>query len=143
MSNVPTNVIDKKLYVQARNTVKSRVKVWPSAYASGQLVKEYKRLGGRYRNANKKPLARWYREEWVNLCKRDSLGNYAKCGRKASSKKAYPYCRPKRRISKETPMTVGEIQAKWGSRKIKELCARKRHEALPKGGKPQRIRVAK
>lgn len=140
--SVPSNVIDKELYIKARNTVKARVKVWPSAYASGQLVTEYKRIGGRYRGtraASREPLDRWYREEWVNVCKRDSRGNYAKCGRKASSKRAYPYCRPLRRISRATPMTVGELQHKWGSQKIAELCARKRRDALPKSGKAQRI----
>lgn len=39
--NIPT---DQELYDIAKNIVKSRVKVWPSAYASGQLVTEYKRL---------------------------------------------------------------------------------------------------
>mgnify|MGYP001369725066 CR=1 FL=1 len=34
--------------------VKSRYKVWPSAYASGYLVKEYKRRGGKYRKPSKK-----------------------------------------------------------------------------------------
>lgn len=140
--SVPSNVIDKELYIRARETVKRRVKVWPSAYASGQLVTEYKRLGGRYsgsRAASKEPLDRWYREEWVNVCKRGSTGGYAKCGRSASSKREYPYCRPLRRISKATPMTVGELREKWGSRKIAELCARKRREALPKAGRAQRI----
>ena len=33
-----------------RKKVKKRVDVWPSAYASGQLVQEYKRMGGRYAN---------------------------------------------------------------------------------------------
>ena len=38
------------LYRKARAKVKSRVNVWPSVYASGQLVQEYKRMGGRYIN---------------------------------------------------------------------------------------------
>lgn len=140
--NVPKNVFDKELYIKARTTVKGRVQVWPSAYASGQLVKEYKRLGGRYRgkrSASKEPLNRWYREQWVNVCKRGSTGGYSKCGRKASSKRSYPYCRPLRRISKSTPMTVGELRRKWGSKKIGELCKKKRKEALPKGGRARRI----
>ena len=27
---------------------KARVKKWPIAYASGQLVKQYKKMGGKY-----------------------------------------------------------------------------------------------
>jgi len=42
---VPTN---KKLYAAALRYVKSKAKVWPSAYASGQVVKRYKRMGGKY-----------------------------------------------------------------------------------------------
>ena len=43
--SVPT---DKKLYSKVLNSVKSRVKVWPSAYASGQVVRQYKKEGGKY-----------------------------------------------------------------------------------------------
>jgi len=39
---------DKKKYSSAVRYVKARVKVWPSAYASGQVVKRYKLLGGKY-----------------------------------------------------------------------------------------------
>ena len=43
--SIPKN---KKLYSKALREVKSKVKVWPSAYASGQVVQRYKRLGGTY-----------------------------------------------------------------------------------------------
>lgn len=39
---------NKKLYAQAKKIVKARVKKWPSAYASGQLVQQYKKMGGTY-----------------------------------------------------------------------------------------------
>jgi hypothetical protein len=45
MPNVPIN---KKLYATVKTQAKRKFKVWPSAYASGWLVKEYKRKGGRY-----------------------------------------------------------------------------------------------
>ena len=41
----PTN---PKLYARIKAKVKARVKKWPSAYASGQLVREYKAAGGGY-----------------------------------------------------------------------------------------------
>ena len=50
LSEVPDNVADPMLYRAARRKVKKRVNVWPSAYASGQLVQEYKRMGGSYIN---------------------------------------------------------------------------------------------
>ena len=45
MSGKPTNL---KLYARAKAIVKARVKKWPSAYASGQLVRQYKKMGGKY-----------------------------------------------------------------------------------------------
>ena len=51
--SVPSNVVDKKIYIAAKKFVKKKAKVWPSAYASGQVVQEYKRRGGRYRQAKK------------------------------------------------------------------------------------------
>ena len=50
---VPSNVLDKKIYVAAKRFIKKKAKVWPSAYASAQVVQEYKRRGGRYRRARK------------------------------------------------------------------------------------------
>ena len=44
--NVP---VDKKLYNDVKKEAKKRFKVWPSAYASGWLVKEYKKRGGKYK----------------------------------------------------------------------------------------------
>ena len=44
---VPTN---KKLYSQIKSRIKRKYKVWPSAYASGALVKAYKAAGGGFRN---------------------------------------------------------------------------------------------
>ena len=41
------------LYAKAKAIVKKRVKKWPSAYASGQLVQQYKRMGGKYKGKKK------------------------------------------------------------------------------------------
>ena len=42
----PTN---PKLYARIKAKVKRTVKKWPSAYASGQLVRQYKDAGGGYK----------------------------------------------------------------------------------------------
>jgi len=134
--SVPENVLDPKLYRKIREKIKKRVKVWPSAYASGQLVTEYKRAGGRYTGGKKSGnLDRWYREKWVNVC------DGTKCGREKSSVKDYPYCRPTVRVNSKTPMTVSEIRKKYGTKKLKEMCVLKRKTALPKDGKPQRVKI--
>jgi len=46
--NIPT---DKALYARVKAEAKRRFKVYPSAYANGWLVKEYKKRGGKYRTA--------------------------------------------------------------------------------------------
>jgi len=43
---VPTN---KKLYSRVKSEAKRKFRVFPSAYASGWLVKTYKARGGKYR----------------------------------------------------------------------------------------------
>ena len=44
---VPSN---KELYSRIKSRIKSKYKVWPSAYASAAVVKAYKAAGGGYRN---------------------------------------------------------------------------------------------
>ena len=46
----PTNT---KLYNQKKALAKKKFKVWPSAYASAWLTKEYKKAGGRYSGTTK------------------------------------------------------------------------------------------
>ena len=141
--------IKKKVKAQFQETSR-----WPSAYGSGFLVKEYKKAfkekygnkspykiqkktrksnkksrksnkkSKKSRKSNKNNLTRWFNEKWVNVCKKKS-GKYAPCGRKKGSMKKYPYCRPLHRINKGTPMTVGEIKKKYGSKKLKSMCKKK------------------
>ena len=40
--------VNKKLYSLVLKKVKAKAKVWPSAYASGRVVREYKKRGGTY-----------------------------------------------------------------------------------------------
>ena len=39
---------NKALYARVKAEAKKKYKVWPSAYASGWLTKEYKKRGGTY-----------------------------------------------------------------------------------------------
>jgi hypothetical protein len=124
---------DPVLYQKVKNRVKSRVERWPSAYASGQVVQQYKaEFKKKYGDKNpykgkkkeKGALARWYEEKWVDLCRPKKDGKYHPCGRKKMTGK-YPFCRPSMRVNKNTPMTVDEVIAKFGLVKIKERCERK------------------
>jgi hypothetical protein len=40
---------DKKLYARVKAAAKRKFKVWPSAYGSAWLTKEYKKRGGKYK----------------------------------------------------------------------------------------------
>jgi hypothetical protein len=55
MTNSPKN---KALYARVKSEAKRKFKVWPSAYASGWLVKEYKRRGGTYQKNNSRSAKR-------------------------------------------------------------------------------------
>jgi hypothetical protein len=86
----PSNPV---LYNMAKEIIYKRYKK-PSAYRSGALQKEYKKLGGTYIDDNKdKPLKRWFKEQW---------GDYAGL--------EYPVYRPSIKVSKETPLTIQEIE---------------------------------
>jgi len=49
-SPTPTN---KKLYAQVKSQAKKKFDVWPSAYASAWLTREYKKRGGKYSGTTK------------------------------------------------------------------------------------------
>ena len=111
MTAIPIN---KKLYNHLKKKIKARSKVWPSAYASGQLVRAYKARGGKYRSKFGS-LDRWFKEKWVNVCEK----GYPPCGKR---KGKYPYCRPSKRVNANTPQTVCEISKK----KLTMMCRKKK-----------------
>ena len=53
----------------------------------------------------KSGLTRWFKENWVDV----KTGK--PCGRSKGENRAYPACRPKKRVSSKTPKTVGEMSA--------------------------------
>ena len=157
--NVP---VDQKLYAQVKRKAKKTFKVWPSAYGSGWLVKEYKRRFAEKHGKRKKPyrvkskarqsgggraeggLTRWFEEDWRNVCERNRKGEYKKCGRSNASTRAkdYPYCRPLRRVSPKTPKTIKEMTPE----ERKAMCAKKRRSMKrrsPRRKSPSRVYVKK
>ncbi len=107
----PTN---QKLYDRIKKKVyKENPK--HSAYRSGQIVKQYKSAGGTYEG--KKPeggLTRWYKEEW-----KTEKG-------KKTYKEGGTIFRPTKRITKDTPKTMGELSATAKAKAIKEKKAKGR-----------------
>lgn len=49
--DVPENVANPSLYRKAKAKAKRKFDVYPSAYANGWMVQEYKRMGGKYKGA--------------------------------------------------------------------------------------------
>ena len=95
-------VIDKDLYNLAKLQADSIYKK-SSAYKSGYIQKLYKDMGGRYQDDNKeKKLKRWFNEKWQDVGNSD-----------------YPVYRPTIRITKNTPLTIDEIDKKDLKKQIK------------------------
>jgi hypothetical protein len=93
---IPAN---KALYEQAKRTADFKY-LKPSAYKSGFIVKEYKRLfnesgalGSPFLDDGQpKDLKRWFAEKWGDI-----------------AGLSYPVYRPTIRVSKKTPLTASEI----------------------------------
>lgn len=86
-----TKFLDKDLYEKAKDIIYKQYEK-PSAYRSGALVKKYKELGGRFQDDGVKKLKNWYKEKWTDVGNKD-----------------YPVYRPTKRINKDTPLLVSEI----------------------------------
>ena len=102
------------LYNRIKSSVKRKVKRWPSAYASGQLVRRYKSSGGKYSCSRFGKLDDWFAQKWVDVC------TGRPCGRKTGEKRKYPYCRPTR-TSGKTPRKMSQLTPT----QIKQRCKRK------------------
>ncbi len=113
MDKVPKNVVNKKLYLKAMDTVYPKYKR-PSLYRSMALQKEYINLGGKYRGDNKQEGKKWLDEAWVQVVPFLESGKKIKCGEGAESKG----CRPTVRIDNKTPITINELIKKHGKDKL-------------------------
>ncbi|AGE59833.1 hypothetical protein ATCVTN60342_630R [Acanthocystis turfacea Chlorella virus TN603.4.2] len=125
---IPT---DPKTYARVKAQVKAQVERWPSAYASGMVVQKYKAAmaarGVRpYKSSSppkkKTDLKRWYDEKWVDIKTGKPCGS-------VRTKSYYPTCRPKKRITSETPRSLGELSEKQKKKMIAIKQKAKKHTA--------------
>lgn len=77
-------------------------------------------------------LKRWFKEEWTDV----KTGK--PCGRSKGDGRGVPYCRPKKRISSDTPKTISEMTSAEKEKKIRE----KKSLGQP-AGKPKRVKSLK
>jgi len=103
---------DQKTYDKIVAKIKARVDRWPSAYASGQVVQEYKAIMAKKdiepyidkKPDSKKGIARWFNENWIDI----------KTGKPCGSVKTadyYPTCRPAKRVTAKSPVSASELTA--------------------------------
>ena len=77
-------------------------------------------------------LKRWFKEKWIDV----RTGK--PCGRSKGEKRGVPYCRPSKRVSRDTVKTASEMSASEKAAKIKE----KKNLGQP-AGKPRRVKNVK
>tara|TARA_R110002073_G_scaffold53558_1_gene138184 strand:- start:761 stop:1105 length:345 start_codon:yes stop_codon:yes gene_type:complete len=106
--------LNKALYAKARAKYSS---MKHSAYKSSLVVKEYKSKGGKYSGAKPKKtgLTRWHKEDWKT-----------QDGKTTYNGKKNKIFRPTKRITKETPTTMGELSSKRKKKAIAEKKAKGR-----------------
>ena len=142
--NIPTK---PKLYSQVKSEAKRKFDVYPSAYANGWLVREYKKRGGGYKTVSKADdgitkrsggLSTWFREGWVDISRPKKGGGFEPCGRSDASSGKYPKCVPASKAAKMTPEQIRSAV----SRKRKAESSQNREGKKPinvstfaKGGK--------
>ena len=102
--NIP---VDGDLYARVIAEAKKKFDLYPSAYANGWVVQEYKRRGGKYRVEKAEGgLSEWFREKWVDLSRPKAGGGFEPCGRPDADKGKYPKCVPASRAAKMTPEEI-------------------------------------
>ena len=154
---------DLKLCPRGYCAAKQKFEVYPSAYANAHASSVCKgkspgflnqkmadeKYTGQLDNSKKNNLARWIKEEWVNVCEKgNGPGGFKKCGtgKGVKSPKNYPYCRAYHKLPETKVVTVTELKKYYPNDFadiIEKMCDKKR--SLPQGvkGKPTRINLPK
>ena len=128
---------DKKLHSSAVAAAKRKFKVWPSAYASGFVVQQYKRLykkkygslSGAFRGDD---LGKWFGEKWVRI---GSTGKImGSCGGR-SSKEGKPKCLPR---AKAQSLSTAERKRLVARKRSKDPNPSRRGKAIMTSSKTSR-----
>lgn len=109
---------DKELHSRAVSAAKAKFKVWPSAYASGYVVQQYKQmykkkhgsLSGAFKSDEQElhadDLDKWFKEKWVRIGANGEI--LGPCGAR-EEKEGKPKCLPQAKaqaMSKEERQTI-------------------------------------
>lgn len=121
---MPPAGVDRRKWSRCVDKVKRSARTWPSAYASFAVSKCYKASGGRYagKKDRSRGTARWKDEQWIDVEEFARHGRRVACGAPGKAGKA---CRPSKRVSPKTPMTVQEAIERHGRSKVVRLARKK------------------
>ena len=85
-SKQPKNVLNKMLYSKAKSKANKKYGIKTGAYKSMYIVKEYKKMGGKYSTKKKTGgTTRWNKEKWIQVIPYVKSGKIIACG--SSNKK--------------------------------------------------------
>lgn len=90
--------------------VKAQYDIFPSARASQAIAKCRKESGSVRKGKEGSSLKRWEKEKWVDT----------RTGKPCGAGGKNEYCRPSKRVSKETPVTKSEMSASKLAEKKRE-----------------------
>lgn len=115
-----TEPSNKKLYAEVKKKA-DKIFERHSLYKSMYIQKEYQNQGGKYKIDKPETIEkaesgtkRWLKEEWIKVS--DYLNNKkVPCGQGS-----FDACRPSKRVNKQTPITIQELQKKYGNDYIKK-----------------------
>lgn len=121
--------LNNNLYARVKEEAKKKFKRFPSIYASSWITREYVKRGGKYNIGKSKDntsgQGRWFKEKWVQIVPYLKDGKIVECGAKNKDPKA---CRPLKRITKDTPITMREIVKLHGKEKVIKLARKKNRD---------------
>jgi hypothetical protein len=103
----------------------------PAQQAAIAINMKKKGIEPKNENVNE-DLKRWFKEKWVDVSKKVD-GKHPPCGRKDADGKAYPKCRPSKKVSSETPKVASSYDK--GEKKAMTQQKRRAEKQDPKVGK--------
>lgn len=118
-------------YKEMAKRVYDRHSAYSSMYALRLALEQdddFKKKYLRYRQtlSGKEGLRRWIKEDWIQVPPYLEKGEVIACGRETEDDGIkIPACRPLRRISKDTPVTINEILKKSSKKEILEEIQKK------------------
>ncbi len=117
-----TNILNPKIYEKAKKEADEKYKRH-SAYKSMYITKRYKEMGGKYSGSRKKAsTTRWNKEEWIQVIPYLKTGQKIACG---DDNKKNKVCRPFKRVDKNTPITIKELQKLHSNKDLIKLAEKK------------------